>query len=257
MDYLSKFLLSKKRVVVTGGGGLIGRAIVMAMAQAQAHVACVDINHDKCDKSGNDKVQHITADLSNVHDLKDQLISIERQFGAVDVWINNAYPRTKDWCTPKSEFEPESWDANVSLQMNAYCYLSLILAEQMKTSGMTGNIINIGSIYGVVGNDSSLYEGLDINSSPIYSAIKGGVTNFSRYLAARYGKFGIRVNTLSPGGIFDNQNKEFVSRYSHKVPLGRMAQPEEIASAALFLASDASSYVTGATLLVDGGWTAI
>jgi NAD(P)-dependent dehydrogenase (short-subunit alcohol dehydrogenase family) len=121
------------------------------------------------------------------------------------------------------------------------------------------SIVNIASIYGVVGNDFTIYEEYGGTSPAAYSAIKGGIINFSRYLASYYGKYNIRVNCVSPGGILDekNQHPSFIKRYSDKLPLKRLGNPEEIAPAITFLLSDDASYITGHNLMVDGGWTAI
>jgi NAD(P)-dependent dehydrogenase (short-subunit alcohol dehydrogenase family) len=119
------------------------------------------------------------------------------------------------------------------------------------------SIINVSSIYGVVAPDFEIYSGTDMTSAAPYSAIKAGIINFSRYAASYYGKYGIRVNSICPGGVFDNQNKIFIENYSKRTPLGRLAKTAEIAAPILFLASDAASYITGATVMVDGGWTCI
>ena len=254
---MNRFLLSGKKAVVTGGGGLIGRSIVSLFAEAGASVVCADVSHAHCDQK-HSQVQHLTVDLaSDLDGLGANIESIVKALGGVDIWINNAYPRTADWGKKNSEFSAESWRQNVDLQMNSYCFIAQYVAELMQKNKTGGSIVNVGSIYGVVANDFGLYEGLDMNPSPIYAAIKGGVINFSRFLASRYGGSSIRVNALCPGGVFDHQNPTFVERYSKRAPLKRMAKPEEIASSALFLASDAASYVTGTVLMVDGGWTAI
>jgi NAD(P)-dependent dehydrogenase (short-subunit alcohol dehydrogenase family) len=121
----------------------------------------------------------------------------------------------------------------------------------------SGAIINMASIYGVVGPDFSIYEGTAMTLPAAYSAIKGGLINFTRYLASYLGKYQIRVNSVSPGGIFDNQSSDFVRKYENKVPLGRMGTPQDIAPSVVFLLSDDSKYITGQNLLIDGGWTAI
>jgi NAD(P)-dependent dehydrogenase (short-subunit alcohol dehydrogenase family) len=115
----------------------------------------------------------------------------------------------------------------------------------------------MGSIYGLVGNDPSLYEDTKIYPSAVYAAVKGGIVNFTRFAAARYGTYNIRLNTICPGGIEDRQDPKFISNYSKRVPMGRMGKPEDLVGAAVFLLSEASQYVTGSTLVVDGGWTAI
>ena len=121
----------------------------------------------------------------------------------------------------------------------------------------SGSILNIASIYGVVGNDFTLYEDYGGTSPAAYSAIKGGIINFTRYLASYYGKDGIRINCVSPGGIKDNQHPSFIERYESKVPMRRMGQPDDIAPAVSFLLSDEAKYITGHNLMVDGGWTCI
>jgi NAD(P)-dependent dehydrogenase (short-subunit alcohol dehydrogenase family) len=126
----------------------------------------------------------------------------------------------------------------------------------MKKQG-NGSIVNIGSTYGVVSPDFTVYDGTEMTSPAAYTAIKGGVINFTRYLAAYFGKHGVRANCVSPGGIFDNQNPIFVKNYEHKVPLKRMGKPSDIAGPVAFLLSDDAAYVTGHNLMADGGWTCI
>jgi NAD(P)-dependent dehydrogenase (short-subunit alcohol dehydrogenase family) len=121
----------------------------------------------------------------------------------------------------------------------------------------SGSIVNISSIYGVVGPDFTIYDGTEMTMPAAYSAIKGGVINFSKYLASYYGKNNIRVNCVSPGGIFDHQPTEFIRNYESKVPMKRMGKPDDISPAVSFLLSDESSYITGQNIIIDGGWTAI
>ena len=120
-----------------------------------------------------------------------------------------------------------------------------------------GSIILLSSIYGVVGQDLSIYEGTKMQESMTYSVIKGGINNLTKQMASYYGKFQIRINALCAGGVFENQNERFVKNYKKKVPLKRMATSSDIALSVIFLASDASSYITGTTFMVDGGWTSI
>ena len=167
-----------------------------------------------------------------------------------------------DTLEPKigSKFEEvtiESWRTNVDMQLNSVFYLCQKVLGMMSPNNQ-GAIVNIASIYGVVGNDFTVYENTGGMTSPAaYSAIKGGLINFSRYLASYYGGRNIRVNVVSPGGIFNNQNTTFVKNFESKVPLKRMGTPEDIAPAVSFLLSDEAKYITGHNLIVDGGWTAI
>ena len=120
-----------------------------------------------------------------------------------------------------------------------------------------GSIVNIASIYGIVGPDFSVYENTEMTMPAAYAAIKGGLINFTRYLASYAGKHKVRINCVSPGGIFDNQPASFVNSYEKKVPFGRMGTPADVAPAVAFLLSDESEYITGHNLVIDGGWTAI
>ena len=148
--------------------------------------------------------------------------------------------------------------------MNSHAWLSRLVAEAMTERGTNGSIIQLGSTYGIVGQDLTVYEGTEMNENMTYAAIKGGITNLTRLMASYYGQYNIRINTLCPGGLeghvagkSNTQNQIFVEQYSKKTPLKRLGRAEEVASTALFLASDAASYITGATIMVDGGWTSI
>jgi NAD(P)-dependent dehydrogenase (short-subunit alcohol dehydrogenase family) len=139
--------------------------------------------------------------------------------------------------------------------MGGYFFASRAAAEIMKRHH-NGSIINFASIYGISAPDFGLYKGTSLTMPPAYSAIKGGIIAFTKYLATYYAPYGIRANVVSPGGVENGQPSAFVRRYSQKTPLGRMARPEDLVGAVIYLASDASSYVTGTNLVVDGGWTA-
>ena len=148
--------------------------------------------------------------------------------------------------------------------MNSCAWLAKLVAESMVRNKKSGSIIQLGSTYGVVGQDLTIYKGTEMTENMSYAAIKGGITNLTRLMASYYGQYNIRVNTLCPGGLeghvagkSKSQNPDFVREYSSRIPLNRLGLSKEIASTALFLASNASSYITGATIMVDGGWTAI
>lgn len=263
IDYKKKFYLKNKIVLVTGGCGLIGREAVHALASVGATVIILDINR----KEGRSLQQEISKagytanyeyfDVTKLDKFKENIKKLVKKYKSLDGLVNTAYPRTKDWGTCLEEASLESWRKNVDMHLNSYAWLSRLVALEMKRLKKKGSIINFSSIYGVVANDFSLYKGLPMTTSMTYSAIKGGIVNFSRYMASYFGKYGIRVNTLCPGGVFDNQNKQFVKRYSQKVPLKRMAKPQDLAGVVVFLISDLAAYITGATIMVDGGWTTI
>jgi len=244
-------ILKNKIIIVTGGSGLIGKGIVADILKKGGFAINVDLAVESDLQNGT-----IKADLTDYDATKDAINQIILKFGKIDGLVNNAYPHTKDWGTPFEDIQLDSWRKNIDMQMNSYF---IILQEVLKLMKVQhgGSIVNIASIYGVVGNDFTIYEGTPLTSPAAYSAIKGGIINFSRYLASYYGKENIRVNCVSPGGIFDDQNPVFVKNYEHKVPLKRMGQPDDIAPAVSFLLSDEAKYITGHNLIIDGGWTSI
>lgn len=261
IDYKSKFCLTNKKIIVSGGAGLLGKEIVVALAQFGAQVVIAETDKRKGKLLAKDltnagfDVGYYYFDLSDIKNLKNSIKKLIKSNGQFDAWINCAYPRTKDWNTKVEEFRYDSWQKNVDMQLNSYALSSIYAAESMKKKG--GCIINFGSIYGVVGPDFNIYKKTKMTMPAPYSAIKAGIINFDRYLASYFGRYNIRVNTICPGGVFNKQDHKFVRNYSQKVPLKRMARPQEIVPTVVFLACDAASYVTGATIMVDGGWTAI
>lgn len=262
MNYLQKFSLEGKTAFITGGVGLLGTEVTRALADAGAKVIILDINKGK----GEELLQHLKIEKKDVgfeiFDITDLMVvdqeidNLKSKYGKIDIWVNAAYPRTADWGKRVEEITLESWQKNIEMHLNSYSWISRKVCLVMKEQG-NGSLINFGSIYGIVGNNFSVYEGTNMTSPMAYSAIKGGIINLGRYLASYFGEFNVRINTVCPGGIFDNQNEVFVTNYAKQTPLKRMGKPEEIASAVLFLASDAASYITGSSLIVDGGWTAI
>lgn len=256
MTYQKLFCCDGKTAVVLGGSGLIGAQITRALIEFGADVCVVDVLRPRqADLASQPRFSFYEAEITKEENLRAVLNKIITDKGKINIFVNSAYPRTKDWGTVFEKIPYASACENFEMQLGT-CFLSCqIVAEHMKEGG-GGSIINIGSTYGVVGPDFSVYAGTSMTMPAAYAAIKGGIINFTRYLATYYGKHQVRVNCISPGGIFDNQAPSFVEKYAQKTPLGRMGKPEEIATASVFLASDAASYVTGQNLLVDGGWTA-
>jgi NAD(P)-dependent dehydrogenase (short-subunit alcohol dehydrogenase family) len=242
--------LKDKVIIVTGGSGLLGREIVSDLMLKGAMPINADINEDT-DLDNNTIKIDITAEKSII----DSIETISNYYGKIDGLVNNAYPRTKDWGTKFEDISYESWQKNVDIQMNTtFLFIQKLMPKLLRTKG---SIVNMASIYGIVGNDMTIYENTNIGTAAQYSAIKGGIINLTRYLASYYGKQGVRLNCVSPGGIFDNQDALFVSNYEKKVPLGRMGTPRDIAPVVSFLLSEEAKYITGQNIIVDGGWTCI
>jgi NAD(P)-dependent dehydrogenase (short-subunit alcohol dehydrogenase family) len=242
--------LINKVIIVTGGSGLIGESIVDELKNEGAIVVNAEIG--LVDEQNN----IFFCDVTNENSVFSLINTVMAKFGKIDGFVNNAYPRTVDWGNKFEEIKYESWKDNVDKQLNSVFITTKVVLETMKNQGF-GSIVNVASIYGVIAPDFSIYEGTNMTMPAAYSAIKGGVISYSKYLASYFGKYGIRVNCVSPGGIFNNQPKEFVNKYTKKVPLNRMGNPSDISPAISFLLSDKANYVTGQNLIIDGGLTII
>jgi len=254
--YRNLFSCKDKVALVTGGLGLIGREIVHGLNDFGASVCVADINEHQMKGLKNlTDVNFQNLDITSEDSIRQTLETVIKQFKKIDILVNCAYPRTGDWGARCEEVGFDSWKMNVNSHLGGYFLCCQKVAEQMNIQG-GGSIINFASIYGVVAPDFSIYEGSTMTMPVAYSAIKGGIIAFSKYMATYYAKDNIRVNCVSPGGVFDKQPDSFVEKYVAKTPLGRMGSPKDMVGAVLYLASDASLYVTGHNLIVDGGWTA-
>ena len=259
MAATSPFRLDGLAAVVTGGLGRVGRSIGSALGDAGARLLVVD--KDEADwlaaraEFPDDAAFH-ALDVTELEAIPAHVAAIDERLDGIAVWVNCAYPRTADWGGKPEQDTPESWRRNVDMQMTSYCLFADHAAQRMAARD-GGSIINVASIYGVVAPDFAVYENTDMTTPAAYAAIKGGIVAHSRYLASYYGRRGVRVNALCPGGVAAGQPDTFVEAYGRRTALGRMAEAAEIGPPAVFLASEASSYVTGATLMVDGGWTAL
>ena len=253
------FQLKGKIVVITGGFGFLGSALVETLLKSFATVCIIDIKEDSEKlqhfKTLSSKISFYQGDITSTNEIEKILQKISEDYKHIDVLINNAYPRNAHYGRIFEEIELVDWQDNINSHLGGYFNVTQLVTRHMIHQN-SGSIINICSIYGIVGPDFSIYNGTKMTMPAEYSAIKGGLVNFTRYLATYFGRHGIRANAVSPGGIFDNQDPSFVENYKRKVPLGRMATPQDICGAVLFLASDASQYITGQNIVVDGGLTA-
>ena len=264
------FSLEGKTAIVTGGTGLIGKKHCEALWQAGANVVVADVSSTSTQefaKSLGENTLGIALDVTNSASLEKAKNEILAHFGSIDILVNNAAvndmfenPAMAAELSAFEKYPIESFRKSLEVNVLGVFLCSQIFGTVMVKQG-TGSIINVASTYGMVGPDQSIYKNKageqTFFKSPAYPTTKGAILNFTRYLAAYWGKQGIRVNTLSPGGVENSQDAFFIQNYSSKTLLGRMAQPTDYQGALIFLASDASAYMTGANLVVDGGWTAI
>ena len=269
MNYRDKFTLEGKTCYVLGGSGLLGFEICKSFLDFDAKVIGLDKDpspfesEEYFQKNSNFTFQNFDcADLSN---LENEFKKITASYNCPDVFVNVSYPRSSAWKNSSfGDLELNSLRENIEINLVSSMWISRVVAEMMKENEIEGSVINFGSIYGIVGQNLNIYHGTSMTENSIYSAIKGAMINQTRQMASAYGKYNIRVNCISPGGVEgpvagDNkiQEEKFKANFSDQAPLSRLAKPEEIGPAAVFLASDASSYITGINLIIDGGWTAI
>jgi 2-deoxy-D-gluconate 3-dehydrogenase len=273
-NVFDKFNLTGRTAVVTGGAGLLGSEFCRTLAEAGAAVAVVDINADAAAKTAEGltgagyKAKAIPTDITRPESIKKMVETTLSAFGRLDILVNSAALDPKfdadaasKGITPgKFEDYPlEQWNVGLSVNLTGLFLVTQACVKPMLAQGKKGSIINLLSTYTLYGPDQRLYikEGQPQTFKPVfYTVTKAGVYGFTKYLATYYMGTKIRVNALTPHGIFNNHDETFVANYSARSVMGRMADKDEMNGALLFLASDASSYMTGSNLVVDGGWTA-
>jgi len=254
------FDVKNKIAVVTGGLGTLGTEYAKTFLDYGAKVAVIDKVAPKKNHNLNSYLQtgnifFITTDITKKNEVKSALDLIKKKWGVPEILINNAaidFPPQKSgekFETYSSRIWQEVLDVNVT---GVFFCCQIFGGAMAKTK--KGSIINISSTYGVLSPNQNIYTNFIKPAS--YGVSKSGVLNLTKYLATYWAKDGVRVNSLSLGGVFNDQPKDFVKKYSKLTPLGRMARKEEYNGAILFLASEASSYMTGSNLIIDGGWTA-
>ena len=269
---MNQFNITDRVAIVTGGAGLLGRSHAAELAAAGANVVIADVRMEAANEAaaevggehGRDCIA-IHTDVADPKSVKALAKSTLDHFGRIDILVNNAALNPKfdpehagDQIYSFEDFPIDEWDHAMDVNVTGMFLCAQSVTPAMLMEGK-GTIVNISSTYGLVGPDQRLYEreGEPVQYKPVtYSVAKAAALGLTRYLATYFAGKGIRVNALTPGGVFAGHDDEFVKRYSAKTVLGRMAEKEEISSALLFLVSDASSYMTGANLVVDGGWTA-
>jgi NAD(P)-dependent dehydrogenase (short-subunit alcohol dehydrogenase family) len=267
INALDGFRLDGKTALVTGAAGILGRKFVRGLADAGAQVAVVDLDLSAAAAVAAEvgpSAAGFACDVSDPVSVQCCVEAVCERFGRIDVLHNNAATKTSN---PRRVFEPfESYDLStwrevMAVNIDGMFLMAQAVGRRMIAQGWGGSIVQTASIYGLVGPDPRIYEGSDylggpINTPAVYAASKAAVVGLTKWLATHWAKEGIRVNCLVPGGVSSGQNPTFAAKYASRVPLGRMARDDEMVPALLYLASDASSYVTGHVLVVDGGWTA-
>ncbi len=274
MKIQDKFDIGGRIALVTGGGGLLGSEFCRTLAEAGAQVAVADISRAAAERVADDltgqgyQATAFECDISDPESVGKLVRDILGSFAGLDILVNCAAldPKfdaeaVKRGITPGSfeDYPLDQWNAALRVNLTGMFLVTQASVKPMLEHGRRGSIINICSTYGLNGPDQSIYvkEGKRVAFKPVYYTVtKAGVLGFTKYLAAYYADSAIRVNALTPGGVFNDHEDYFVKNYSARTILGRMARPDEMNGALLFLASDASSYMTGGNLVVDGGWTA-
>lgn len=259
------FRLDGEVALVTGGAGILGRRFCAGLVAAGAKVAVVDVHgsEDAADEIGHG-AEPFSCNVADPGSVRACVEAVVERFGRIDILLNNAATKTSDvreFFTPFEDYRLETWREVMSVNIDGMFLMAQAVGKEILAGGRGGRIVQTASIYGLVGPDSRIYECSDylggpINTPAVYSASKAAVVGLTRWLATHWADKGIRVNCLVPGGVSSGQNSTFSELYSARVPMGRMAEAEEMVPPMLFLASRASSYVTGQVLAADGGWTA-
>ncbi|GAA5415651.1 dihydroanticapsin 7-dehydrogenase [Paraliobacillus ryukyuensis] len=272
MDLKNLFSLKGEVALVTGGAGIIGSAVVEGLAYNGATVIVADIDlkratdlANKINEQLNETTLHpIKVDITDEDSIKSMVNIIVKKFKKIDILHNNAAGKSNDLNAFFEKFEKYSldqWNEIMNTDITSMFLVAREVGNVMSQQSTGGSIIQTSSIYGIMAPDNRIYEGSNylgrqINTPAIYSTAKAGVIGLTKYLATYWADKGIRVNSITPGGVESGQNEQFIKNYSNRVPLGRMAKAEDMVGAIVYLASNASSYVTGQNLIVDGGLSA-
>jgi NAD(P)-dependent dehydrogenase (short-subunit alcohol dehydrogenase family) len=269
--YRNLFELKAKTAVVTGAVGILGQRFCRGLAEFGAQVVVVDLEQDRCTAFAADLEQDygtpalgVACDVSDPASVADMVGQVIKHFGAIHILHNNAASKSADldaFFATTEEYSLHEWRRIMSVNIDGMFLVAQAVGGQMQKQRTGGSIIQTASIYGLLSSDKRIYEGSfylgrQISNPAVYSTSKAAVIGLTRYLAGNWGDAQIRVNALVPGGVESGQNDTFKGRYSARIPLARMAQPDEMVGALVYLASDASSYVTGHCLVVDGGLSA-
>lgn len=263
------FSLSGRTAIVTGAAGILGRGFCAILAAQGARVAMLDVDGNGANEAADAlrsklpraEILPLECDVSRPQSVHSAVDAAAARFGSIEILVNNAATKTRDLQAFFQTFEDyalDTWREIMAVNLDGMFLMAQAVGRRMLEQGRGGSIVQTASIYGVVAADPRIYEGSEylgrgINTPAAYASSKAAILGLTRHLAAHWGAHGIRVNALSPGGVDSGQNTTFNQRYSQRVPLGRMAAAREMEGALLYLASDASSYMTGQNIVVDGG----
>lgn len=257
------FNLTGYEVYIVGGSGLIGSQIVRALEEFGAKVTVFDL--DIKGKTNTLTTKYVKFNCGQERNIKNFFTNYIKKNKCPNVFINASYPVSKDW--KKNTFKEINFDSykkNIEIHLNSYVWIAKGIADQMKKNNISGSIIQLSSMYGLVAQDDNLYKDTNISENMTYGIIKSSTIHFTKQMASYYGKYNIRVNNLVIGGIKGHikgskkkQDKIFLKKFNLKVPLKRMGRSQEIPSSVIFLASSASSYITGSNIVIDGGYSII
>lgn len=264
----SQFNLNEKVVVVTGGAGLIGQEFVKAIIENNGIAIIADINNSVSEKAINaiklkldfdseyieSRLDYICLDITSKESLNNAISYLDKKYNKIDALINNAYPRNKNYGKHFFDVDYSDFVENVGLNLGGYFLASQQFSLYFKKQGI-GNIINISSIYGVIAPRFEIYNNTSMTMPVEYSAIKSGLISLTKYMSKYFKSMNIRVNSLSPGGIFNNQPKEFLLNYNEHCLNKGMLDPDDLKGTLIYLLSDMSLYLNGQNLIVDDGYT--
>jgi NAD(P)-dependent dehydrogenase (short-subunit alcohol dehydrogenase family) len=269
-NFKALFDLSGRTAVVTGGCGILGRRFAEGLAEFGANVAILDLDEKATASAAIEmaarhsaRVKGYACDITEPDAVRRAAQAIEADLGPVSILLNNAASKTRDvdaFFAPVEKFTLETWREIMAVNLDGMFNVAQVFGTLMAGRGY-GSIVQTASIYGLMAPDQRIYEGSEylgraINTPAVYTTSKAGVIGLTKHLATYWAPQGVRVNTLTPGGVESGQNDTFKQRYSARIPLGRMARADEMVGAMLFLVSDAASYVTGQNIAVDGGLSA-
>jgi NAD(P)-dependent dehydrogenase (short-subunit alcohol dehydrogenase family) len=269
-NFKALFDLGGRTAVITGGCGILGRRFADGLAEFGANVAVLDLDEGAVNTTASEisarhsvRAKGYACDITQPDAVRLAVQAIESDLGPVSILLNNAASKTRDidaFFAPVEQYSLETWREIMAVNLDGMFNVAQAFGTLMAARGY-GAIVQTASIYGLMAPDQRIYEGSEylgraINTPAVYTASKAGVIGLTQHLATYWAAKGVRVNTITPGGVESGQNDVFKQRYAARIPMGRMARADELVGAMLFLVSDAASYVTGQNIAVDGGLSA-